>query len=96
MKIATEAQARSLANPLLQTLKKLREISSIVVVAIVGVRSGHDVRGSILRRHAAHLLGDFPRLRPVVHFRQDMTMDINHAAGIKTDSATRDKGQSPA
>jgi hypothetical protein len=43
--------------------------------------SGDDVLGAIGHGHAAHLLGCFRGLGAIVHFRQDVTMDINHAGG---------------
>jgi len=40
------------------------------------------VFNAILRRPAAHGLGGFPGLGPIVHLRQDVAMNVDHVFAI--------------
>ena len=78
MKIATEAKLGRLADELAKFFEQAGHILTIVMIAVIGVRSGNDVRDAIGHRQSAHFLCDFPGFRPVVHFGQDVAMDIDH------------------
>jgi hypothetical protein len=54
------------------------KISSVVVVAVVGVRRGDLVRDAVGGGHAAHGDGGFPGLRAVVYFRKNVGVNVNH------------------
>ncbi len=82
VKVTPQAQLRGWADSLLKGFEQMGKILAIVVIVVVGMRGCDDMLSAILGCHAAHLFGNFPRLRAVVHFRQDVTVNINHAFAI--------------
>ena len=49
----------------------------IVMVLVVGVWGGDNVGDAVCGRNMAHLDGNVPGGRAVIHFRQDVAMDID-------------------
>src|ERR1700756_958123 len=49
------------------------------MVALFGVRRGHHMRDAVRRCQPAHFDRNFPGFGPIVDFRQDVSVDINHA-----------------
>jgi hypothetical protein len=52
---------------------------TVIDVTIIGVRSRYHVRDSIGSGNAAHLDCYVPGFRSVVDFRQNVTMNVDHA-----------------
>jgi len=60
MKVATQAEFWPIAYSTLEFLQQIREIFTIIEIAVVRMRSGHHVLDPIRGSHAAHGLGGFP------------------------------------
>ena len=83
MKVTAEAEARKFANALAEAIQQACQILPVVMIAIIGMRSGHNVLNAVRRSHSAHLFRGFPRLRAVVHVRKDMAMNVNHSSRFR-------------
>ncbi len=78
MKIASQAEAGRFNSPG-EFGNQLTQGGAVVCVPLVRVRCGDDVVNAVRRSHPAHFDADLPRFRAVVHLRQDVTVNINHA-----------------
>ena len=54
------------------------QIVTIVVIAFIGVRGCHDVLDAVGGRNTAHFLRHVPGFRSVVHFGENVAMDVDH------------------
>ena len=77
MKVTTQAEPRLAADQGPQFIKLLLQILTIVLVAIIGMGRGHHMLNAIRRRHAAHLLRNFPGFGAIVDFGKDVTVNID-------------------
>ena len=55
------------------------QVWSVVVIAVVRMRSRDLVRDAVRRGRLAHRDGNVPRLGTVVYFRKNVRMNIDHS-----------------
>src|SRR6476646_613013 len=91
MKIAAQAQLRPLANSALKLDQQSREIFPVIEISVIRVRGCDHVLDAVGGGNAAHGFGDVPGFGAVVHFRQNVAVNINHCADL---SRFRGKTQS--
>src|SRR5579872_6116046 len=78
MKVAAQAEAWGWTDPLAKIVERPGQELAIVTIAVVGVRRGDNMLNAIRSRHAAHLLGYVPRFGAVVHFGEDVAVNVDH------------------
>src|SRR5208282_752214 len=78
VEIAAQADRESIAYLLLQLGNQALKIVTVVVVAVVGMRSGDLMCDAVGGGHAAHGDGGFPGLGAVVYFRKNVGMNVDH------------------
>ncbi len=83
MKVTAQVQFRSFSNPFLEILQQAGEVFAIIEITIVRMGGGDDVLDAILHRHPAHALSGLPGFRAVVHFGQDVAVDVDHVGRFK-------------
>lgn len=83
MKITAEAKVGFIADAPLQLRQQSQEIFAIVKITVVRVRRCHHVLNAVIDRDAAHRLGNIPGLGTIVHFRQDVAVNIDHEGRLE-------------
>ena len=78
MEIAAQAHRQRVAHELLQMRDHSLQISPVVVIAVVGMRSRYLVRDAVGRSHPAHGDGHLPGFRSIVYFRKNVRVNIDH------------------
>ena len=78
VEVAAQSDLERIPNLILQARDDCFQYIAIVMVAFVGVRRGDHVCDAVGRGTTAHLNRDVPGLRPVIDFRKNVRVYVDH------------------